>query len=104
LTQGVNLKFLAEYCGTSMAMIERRYDRFLADGRDYQLGLLAATLRQRGFDARHVIELKRDGLSDPEQLAFAAKQRRAILTHNVRETTYFWIANTAPRERPTMAS
>jgi predicted nuclease of predicted toxin-antitoxin system len=46
--------------------------------------LLAQTLRQRGFDAKHVDELKRSGLSDLEQLAFAAKQRRAILTHNVR--------------------
>jgi len=47
--------------------------------------LLAETLRQRGFDARHVIELKRSGHSDPEQLAFAVKQRRAMLTHNVRD-------------------
>jgi hypothetical protein len=39
--------------------------------------LLAETLRQRGFDAKHVDELKRSGLSDPEQLAFAVKQRRA---------------------------
>jgi predicted nuclease of predicted toxin-antitoxin system len=46
--------------------------------------LLAETLRQRGFDAMHVDELKRSGLSDPEQLTFAVKQRRAILTHNVR--------------------
>jgi predicted nuclease of predicted toxin-antitoxin system len=47
--------------------------------------LLAETLRQRGFDARHVDELKRSGLSDSEQLAFAAKQRRALLTHNIRD-------------------
>ena len=47
--------------------------------------LLAETLRQRGFDARHVLELKRGGLGDAEQLAFAAKQRRALLTHNVRD-------------------
>lgn len=47
--------------------------------------LLAETLRRRGFDARHVDELKRSGLSDPEQLAFAAKQRRAFLTHNIRD-------------------
>jgi predicted nuclease of predicted toxin-antitoxin system len=47
--------------------------------------LLAVTLRQRGFDARHVDELKRSGLSDPEQLAFAVKQRRAFLTHNIRD-------------------
>jgi predicted nuclease of predicted toxin-antitoxin system len=46
--------------------------------------LLAETLRQRGFDARHVDELKRSGLSDAEQLAFAVKQRRAIVTHNIR--------------------
>lgn len=46
--------------------------------------LLAQTLRERGFDARHVVELKRGGLSDPEQLAFAVKQRRPILTHNIR--------------------
>jgi predicted nuclease of predicted toxin-antitoxin system len=47
--------------------------------------LLAETLRQRGFNAQHVVELKRGGLSDPEQLAFAAKQRRAIITHNIRD-------------------
>jgi len=41
LTRGVNLKFIAEYCGTSVAMIERSYGRFLADGADHQLGLLA---------------------------------------------------------------
>ena len=40
--------------------------------------LLAETLRQRGFDARHVDELKRSGLSDLEQLAFA------ILMHHKR--------------------
>ncbi len=47
--------------------------------------LLAQTLRQRGFDARHVSELKRSGLSDSEQLGFAAKQRRAFVTHNIRD-------------------
>ena len=47
--------------------------------------LLAQTLRQRGFDARHVDELKRGGRSDPEQLAFAVKQRRAFVTHNIRD-------------------
>ena len=46
--------------------------------------LLAETLRQRGFDARHVDELKRSGMSDAEQLAFAVQQRRAIFTHNIR--------------------
>ena len=47
--------------------------------------LLAITLRQRGFDARHVDELKRSGLADADQLAFAVKQRRTIVTHNVRD-------------------
>lgn len=47
--------------------------------------LLAETLRQRGFDARHVAELKRSGFSDAEQLDFAVKQRRALLTHNIRD-------------------
>jgi predicted nuclease of predicted toxin-antitoxin system len=47
--------------------------------------LLGKTLRRRGFDAQHVVELKRSGLTDPEQLAFAVKQRRAFLTHNIRD-------------------
>ncbi|MBI1814208.1 MAG: DUF5615 family PIN-like protein [Deltaproteobacteria bacterium] len=47
--------------------------------------LLSETLRRRDFDAQHVVELKRGGLSDPEQLAFAVKQRRAFLTHNIRD-------------------
>jgi integrase len=40
-TRGVNLKFLADYCGTSVQMIERSYGRFLAAGTDHQLALLA---------------------------------------------------------------
>jgi hypothetical protein len=47
--------------------------------------LLSETLRRRGFDAQHVVELNRAGLSDPEQLAFAVGQRRAFLTHNIRD-------------------
>jgi hypothetical protein len=41
LSRGVNLKWLAEYCGTSVAMIERSYGRFLAAGADHQLALRA---------------------------------------------------------------
>ena len=37
----MNLKWLAEYCGTSVAMIERSYGRFLAAGADHQLALRA---------------------------------------------------------------
>jgi predicted nuclease of predicted toxin-antitoxin system len=49
---------------------------------DVWLGL-AVALRQRGFDAVHVYECERGGLSDPEQLAYAAQEGRAILTHNI---------------------
>ena len=48
---------------------------------DVWLGL-AAALRERGFDIVHVYEVKRDGLSDAEQLAYAAQEQRVILTHN----------------------
>jgi predicted nuclease of predicted toxin-antitoxin system len=47
--------------------------------------LLADILRQRGYDAIHVLEAKRDGLTDPEQLSYAVNQKRAILTHNIRD-------------------
>jgi|SRR3989304_7445163 len=47
--------------------------------------ILAEILRQRGYDAIHVLEADRTGKTDPEQLAYAASQQRAILTHNVRD-------------------
>ena len=47
--------------------------------------LLAEVLRQRGLDAVHVLEVGRGGMSDPEQLAYATSEGRAILTHNVRD-------------------
>jgi len=47
--------------------------------------LLAEILRQRGYDAVHVLDLERTGKTDAEQLEFAASQRRAILTHNIRD-------------------
>jgi integrase len=43
LTRGVNLKWLAEYCGTSVAMIERSYGRYLTNGADNPLQLLSAS-------------------------------------------------------------
>jgi len=54
LTRGVNLKWLADYCGTSVAMIEKHYGRFLADGDDHQLQLLggAETEPNRGRSRR----------------------------------------------------
>ncbi|MGH7960840.1 MAG: DUF5615 family PIN-like protein [Candidatus Binatia bacterium] len=47
--------------------------------------LLAEILRQRGYEAIHVSEVNREGKSDPEQLAYAVSQERAILTHNIRD-------------------
>lgn len=47
--------------------------------------VLGQILRQRGHDAVHVLETGRAGRSDPEQLAYAASQGRAILTHNIRD-------------------
>lgn len=56
---------------------------------------LAETLREQGFDVIHVGEVERRGLSDSDQLAYAAQQERAILTHNVKDfvplaTSYFF--------------
>ena len=42
LTKGLNIKFIAEYCGTSVAMIEQRYGRFLRHRAEDQLRLLGA--------------------------------------------------------------
>lgn len=46
---------------------------------------LAEALRQAGYDAVSVSELGRKGLSDEEQLAFAAAEDRAIITHNIQD-------------------
>jgi predicted nuclease of predicted toxin-antitoxin system len=47
--------------------------------------LLAEILRQRGYDAVHVLDLERTGKTDAEQLEFAVSQQRSILTHNIRD-------------------
>jgi integrase len=44
LTHGVNPKWVAERCGTSLAMIEKHYGRFMPGSEDAQLALLAATV------------------------------------------------------------
>jgi len=40
----VNPKWIAERCGTSLAMIEKHYGRFMPGSEDAQLELLAATV------------------------------------------------------------
>ncbi len=47
--------------------------------------LLAEILRNRGYNAYHVLEVERTGKSDSEQLAYAARNRMAILTHNIKD-------------------
>jgi predicted nuclease of predicted toxin-antitoxin system len=51
---------------------------------DVWLGL-AVALREHGFDVVHAYDVDRGGLSDPEQLAYAAFEKRAILTHNAKD-------------------
>jgi predicted nuclease of predicted toxin-antitoxin system len=46
--------------------------------------MLGEILRQRGYEAIHVLEAGRAGKSDAEQLAYAVSQQRTILTHNIR--------------------
>ena len=47
--------------------------------------MLGDILRQRGYDAIHVLEASRGGKSDREQLEYASEHGRAILTHNIRD-------------------
>jgi predicted nuclease of predicted toxin-antitoxin system len=56
---------------------------------------LSAALREHGFDASHVYEAGRGGMSDAEQLAYASREERVLLTHNARDfvplaVTYFF--------------
>jgi hypothetical protein len=44
--------------------------------------LIATLVRSRGLAARTTLEAGRLGRSDAEQLAFAAEEKLAILTHN----------------------
>lgn len=47
--------------------------------------LLGEILRQRGYDAIHVLEVDRTGMNDADQLSYAASAQRAVITHNVRD-------------------
>jgi predicted nuclease of predicted toxin-antitoxin system len=46
---------------------------------------LAVVLREHGFDVVHAYEVERGGMSDADQLAYAAQEERAILTHNTKD-------------------
>src|SRR4030067_1364009 len=47
--------------------------------------LLAEVLRNRGYDVLHTLEARRTAKSDEEQLAYAARLKMAILTHNIKD-------------------
>ena len=49
------------------------------------VGRLATDLRGRGFDVLRTEETGNDTASDEEQLAYAATDRRAIVTFNIRD-------------------
>jgi len=51
---------------------------------DIQIAL-ATALRKRGVDALHVQELERKGMTDFEQLIFAAHEQRCFVTYNVKD-------------------
>jgi integrase len=46
LTNGVNPKWLAEYCGTSLQMIEKHYGKYMRNDAAEQLAKLAGTMTQ----------------------------------------------------------
>ena len=48
-------------------------------------GKLVKQIRARGYDAISAGEVHNENLSDPEHLAFAVSQGRAILTHNTKD-------------------
>jgi hypothetical protein len=59
---------------------------FVAVYLDEDVDVLVAELaRVRGYDAITALDAGRTGHSDPDQLAFAVSERRAIVTHNRRD-------------------
>ena len=50
---------------------------------------LAAALRRRGFDAVAIQEVNKMGISDEELLRFASKERRALLTFNIKDFVWY---------------
>ncbi len=46
---------------------------------------LAAALRRLGYDAVSVYDISRTGLSDEEQFEFAQKEKRTLVTRNIRD-------------------
>ena len=71
LTRGWNLKALAEYCGTSVAMIEKHYGRYVGGDMRTQLALLARPVqrwlaRATGLAEKSANDFLRSGCSGPD--------------------------------------
>lgn len=47
--------------------------------------MLAEILRMRGYDAVSCIEMGKTGATDEEQMIAAIREKRSILTHNIRD-------------------
>ena len=47
--------------------------------------VLSTLLRKRGFDVAHAQEMDRKGITDEDQLAFAAAQKRCLISFNVKD-------------------
>ena len=76
LSNGVNIKWLAEYCGTSVAMIEKHYGRYIGGDVDEQLqrllGVKTETLTETqaeatGTDGDEVAENSRERLENSRE-------------------------------------
>jgi hypothetical protein len=65
LSQGANIKWLAEYCGTSVAMIEKHYGRYIRSDSQEQLERLF------GAKTETFTETLRDGTGDETSEVFA---------------------------------
>jgi ribosomal protein S12 len=69
LSNGVNIKWLAEYCGTSVAMIEKHYGKYIRSDAAEQLAKLAGTVtptvtqeRKKRALAGEVVEKPSEGV------------------------------------------
>jgi hypothetical protein len=74
VTNGVNIKWLADYCGTSLAMIEKHYGKYIRNDADEQLsrlivgqtGTLGGTVEgETGIDETQAAEKIREDVGGP---------------------------------------
>jgi integrase len=53
LTHGVNIKWLAEYCGTSVAMIEKHYGKYIGGDSQEQFSRLTGAKTETFSETKH---------------------------------------------------